>query len=143
MIVGYTWGWNTECDKEDRETATLPPASQSAKNLSDKVTNKAIEVTGQTSLGIFDGLSLGGFSYLTGAEVVCPPAYNVGLYGSMVPFPVSGGGKWTAARLVLDGIKRGLAAREIYAINARFGGGVLLHGSPESTAINASRYHGF
>ncbi|MEU1107220.1 DUF6531 domain-containing protein [Streptomyces tibetensis] len=142
-LFSGNWGWNTECDKEDRQTATLPPAAQSAKNLSDKVTNGAIEVTGQTSLGLLDGLSLGGFSYLTGAEVVCPPAYNVGLYASMVPFPVSGGGKWTAARLGLDGIKRGVAAREIYAINTRLGGAVLLHGSPESTAINASRYHGF
>ncbi|MFF7795227.1 hypothetical protein [Streptomyces sp. NPDC007991] len=62
-----------------------------------KVTNKAIEVIGQTSLGLLDGLSLGGFSYLTGAEVVCPPAYNVGLYGSMVPFPVTGGAKRAAA----------------------------------------------
>ncbi|MFB7931650.1 DUF6531 domain-containing protein [Streptomyces sp. NPDC056039] len=96
-LFSGNWGWDTECDKEDRETAALPPASQSAKNLSDKVTNGAIEVTGQTSLGLLDGLSLGGFSYLTGAEVICPPAYNVGLYGSMVPFPVMGGGKRAAA----------------------------------------------
>ncbi|GAB2977569.1 hypothetical protein GCM10023080_048100 [Streptomyces pseudoechinosporeus] len=90
-LFSGNWGWNTECDKEDRETATKPSAVQSAKNLSDKVTRGAVEVTAQTSLGFLDGLTLGGFSYLSGAQITCPPAYNSGLYGSMVPFPVAGG----------------------------------------------------
>ncbi|MEU5756300.1 RHS repeat-associated core domain-containing protein [Streptomyces sp. NPDC047829] len=91
------FGFNNNCAKEDRETATLPPAAQSAKALSDKVTNEAIEVTGQTSLGLIDGLTFGTFSPLSGAEVTCPPAYNIGLYGMMVPFPIQGGGRHLAA----------------------------------------------
>ncbi|MFD0224425.1 polymorphic toxin type 17 domain-containing protein [Streptomyces hirsutus] len=104
-LFSGNWGWNTECDKEDRETATLPPAAQSAKALSDKVTNKAVEVTGQTSLGLLDGVTFGGFSHLSGAQVICPPAYNVGLYGMMVPFPISGGGKRLTAEAVELGVK--------------------------------------
>ncbi|MCI4145766.1 DUF6531 domain-containing protein [Streptomyces sp. MMS20-AI2-20] len=85
------FGWNNNCAKEDRETAQKPPVAQAAKNLSDKITNKAVEVTGQGSLGFLDGLTLNTFSYLSGAQITCPPAYNAGLYGSMVPFPVNGG----------------------------------------------------
>ncbi len=99
------WGWNNNCAKEDRETATKPPVVQSAKNLSDKVTKGAVEVTGQASLGLLDGMTLGTFTPLTGAEITCPPAYNTVLYASMVPFPVSGSGKGLAAGAAAAGIK--------------------------------------
>ncbi|WP_432095280.1 DUF6531 domain-containing protein [Streptomyces sp. bgisy100] len=99
------WGWNNNCDKEDRETAALPPVARSAKNLSDKVSHGAIEVTGQASLGFLDGLTLGGFSYVNEAQITCPPAYNAGLYGSMVPFPVVGG-----RRLALEGAEHATAS---------------------------------
>jgi RHS repeat-associated protein len=134
-LFSGNWGWNTECDKEDRETATLPPAAQSAKNLSDKVTNKAIEVTGQTSLGLLDGVSLGGFSYLTGAEVVCPPAYNVGLYGAMVPFPVAGGGK----RLAAEGAE--VAGRALWTLTAQ-GASKIMKGGPFKTTFYKSASDG-
>ncbi|WP_193777785.1 polymorphic toxin type 17 domain-containing protein [Streptomyces sp. E5N298] len=99
------WGFNNNCAKEDRETATLPPAAQSAKALSDKVTEKAIEVTGQTSLGLIDGLTFGTFSPLSGADVICPPAYNAGMYAMVVPFPISGGSKRLGAEAVELGVK--------------------------------------
>ncbi|MDX3750613.1 DUF6531 domain-containing protein [Streptomyces sp. AK08-02] len=92
------WGWNNNCAQEDRETATQPPAVQSAKALSDKITRGAIEASGQASLGFLDGFTFGAFTSLSGAQVTCPPMYNAGLYASMVPFPV-GGGK----RLALEG----------------------------------------
>ncbi|WP_159047057.1 DUF6531 domain-containing protein [Streptomyces pactum] len=99
--------WDSDCEKEDRETATLPPAAQSAKELSDKVTNEAIEVTGQASLGFLDGVTLGSFSHLTGAQIVCPPAYNVGLFGSLLlaPFPTSG-----SRHLAAEGIEHATAS---------------------------------
>lgn len=90
-------GWSSNCAQEDRETSTKPPAVQSAKAISDKITRGAVETTGQASLGLLDGFTLGGFSYLSGADVTCQPAYNFGLYSSMVPFPVSGGGKRAVA----------------------------------------------
>ncbi|MGW3956363.1 DUF6531 domain-containing protein [Streptomyces sp. NPDC004752] len=99
------WGWNNNCAKEDRETATQAPIVQSAKNLSDKVTRGAVEVTGQAGLGLLDGMTLGTFSYLTGAQVTCPPAYNTGLYASMVPFPVAGG-----RHLALEGVEYATAS---------------------------------
>ncbi|MEU4985918.1 DUF6531 domain-containing protein [Streptomyces sp. NPDC021969] len=101
------WGFNNNCDKEDRETATLSPAAQSAKALSDKVTNEAIEVTGQAGLGFVDGVTLGSFSYLTGAQVTCPPAYNVGLFGSLLllPSPVSG-----SRHLAVEGVEHATAS---------------------------------
>ncbi|MEV7345364.1 RHS repeat-associated core domain-containing protein [Streptomyces sp. NPDC093544] len=92
-LFSGNWGWNNDCAKEDRETATESPAVQSAKNLSDNVTKAAIEAAGQAGLGLLDGLTLGGFSYFSGAQITCPPAYNLGYYASMVPFPVSGGGR--------------------------------------------------
>ncbi|MFJ2723065.1 hypothetical protein [Streptomyces sp. NPDC087437] len=107
------FGWDNNCAKEDRETAQKPPADQAAKNLSDKVTNGAVEVTGQGSLGLLDGLTFGTFSYLSGAQVTCPPAYNAGLYGSMVPFPVTGGGK----RLAVEGAE--VAGRGLWTLTAQ------------------------
>ncbi|UIX35156.1 DUF6531 domain-containing protein [Streptomyces sp. GQFP] len=91
------WGWGSNCVQEDRETATQHPAVQSAKAISDKVTRGAVEATGQASLGLLDGFTFGGFSYFTGADVTCRPAYNFGLYSSMVPFPIGGSGKRLAA----------------------------------------------
>ncbi|WP_327722139.1 hypothetical protein OG381_47205 [Streptomyces sp. NBC_00490] len=82
------WGWNNNCHKEDRDTATKPPAVQAVKHLSDKVTNGAIEVTGQASLGFLDGLTFGTFSYASGGQITCPTAYNSALYATMVPFPL-------------------------------------------------------
>ncbi|MGW7821813.1 polymorphic toxin type 17 domain-containing protein [Streptomyces puniciscabiei] len=93
------WGWNNNCAKEDRETATKPPAVQAAKNFSDKATDGLVNTTGQASLGFLDGMTFGTFSYFSGAQITCPPAYNFGLYASMVPFPIEGGGE----RLALDG----------------------------------------
>ncbi|MEU9974093.1 polymorphic toxin type 17 domain-containing protein [Streptomyces sp. NPDC051014] len=91
------YGWNNNCAKEDRDTATKPPAVQAAKNFSDKATEGLINTTGQASLGFLDGLTFGTFGYLSGAQVTCPTAYNYGLYASMVPFPIEGGGKRLAA----------------------------------------------
>ncbi|MER5549754.1 DUF6531 domain-containing protein [Streptomyces sp. NPDC002589] len=91
------WGWNNNCAKEDRETATKPPAVQAAKNFSDKATEGLINTTGQASLGFLDGMTFGTFSYFSGAQITCPSAYNFGLYASMVPFPVEGTGKRLAA----------------------------------------------
>ncbi|TFV30106.1 RHS repeat-associated core domain-containing protein [Streptomyces sp. T1317-0309] len=85
------WGWNNNCAEEDRETATKPPAVQAVKNLSDNATASLINTTGQASLGLLDGLTFGTFSYLSGAQVTCPSAYNYGLYASIVPFPIEGG----------------------------------------------------
>ncbi|MEU6177675.1 hypothetical protein [Streptomyces coeruleorubidus] len=133
-LFSGTWGWNTECDKEDRETATLPPASQSAKNLSDKLTNKAIEVTGQTSLGLLDGPTLGGFSHLTGAEVVCPPAYNVGLYGAIILFPSR-----EAASACTEGAK--VAGRGLWTLTAQ-GASKIMKGGPFKTTFYKSKSDG-
>ncbi|MFF3413039.1 polymorphic toxin type 17 domain-containing protein, partial [Streptomyces sp. NPDC002742] len=91
------WGWNNNCAKEDRETAAKPPAVQAAKNLSDTTTRGLINVSGQGSLGLIDGITFGTFSYFSGAQITCPQAYNFGLYASMVPFPIEGGGKRLAA----------------------------------------------
>ncbi|MFF3413051.1 RHS repeat-associated core domain-containing protein, partial [Streptomyces sp. NPDC002742] len=92
------WGWNNNCAKEDRETATKPPAVQAAKNLSDTTTRGLINVSGQGSLGLIDGISFGAFSYFSGAQITCPQAYNFGLYASMVPFPIEGAGKRLATK---------------------------------------------
>ncbi|MFI5690043.1 hypothetical protein [Streptomyces sp. NPDC051636] len=102
------WGWNNNCAKEDRETATKPPAVQAAKNLSDTTTRSLINGSGQASLGFLDGLTFGTFSYFSGAQITCPPAYNMGLYASMVPFPIEGGGKRLAAEGAEALAKRGL-----------------------------------
>ncbi|MET7380152.1 RHS repeat-associated core domain-containing protein [Streptomyces sp. NPDC005526] len=99
------WGWNNNCAKEDRETAAKPPAVQAAKNLSDTTTRSLINDSGQASLGFLDGLTFGTFSHLSGAQVTCPSAYNMGLYASMVPFPVTGG-----RRLALEGAEYATAS---------------------------------
>ncbi|MEU8984630.1 polymorphic toxin type 17 domain-containing protein [Streptomyces sp. NPDC048309] len=99
------WGWNNNCQKEDRETAQQSAAVQEAKALSDTITNGAVEISGQASLGLIDGLTFGTFGYVTGAEVTCAPAYNFGLYASMVPFPIAGGGKRLAADAAEAGIR--------------------------------------
>ncbi|WP_406169924.1 DUF6531 domain-containing protein [Streptomyces sp. NBC_00996] len=90
------FGWNNNCKKEDRETTQKPAPVQAVKNASDNFTKAAIEITGQTSLGFIDGVTFGTFSLVSGAQVTCAPAYNVGLYATMVPFPISGGGKRAA-----------------------------------------------
>ncbi|MEU6291379.1 DUF6531 domain-containing protein [Streptomyces sp. NPDC046988] len=129
------FGFNNNCAKEDRETATLPPAAQSAKALSDKITNEAIEVTGQTSLGLIDGMTFGTFSPLSGAEVTCPPAYNVGLYGIMVPFPIQGGGR----RLAAEGAE--VAGRGLWKLTAE-GASKVMKGGPFKTTFYKSKSDG-
>lgn len=136
------FGFGSRCAQEDAEAAQAPPEVQAVKNFSDEVTRKAIEASGSAGLGVTDSVTFGVFSGITGAQPPCPGVYNATLYASMIPFPVDGA-EFAAARLGLDGIKKGVTAAEIKALNARFGGAVLLHGSPESTAVNASRYHGF
>ncbi|MCX4883529.1 DUF6531 domain-containing protein [Streptomyces sp. NBC_00847] len=116
------WGWNNNCDKEDRDTATKPPAVQAAKNFSDTATRGLINTTGQASLGFLDGLTFGTFSYLSGAQITCPTVYNIGLYASMVPFPV-GGGK----ELALEGAEYATASvwSRISATQPAYAGTVL------------------
>ncbi|MDQ0931467.1 RHS repeat-associated core domain-containing protein [Streptomyces turgidiscabies] len=106
------WGWGSDCVKEDTEARTLPPAVQSMKAVSEKITKGAVEATGQASLGLVDGLTFGAFTSFGGAEVTCPSAYNVGLYSSMVPFPIGSGGK----RLAVEGAE--VAGRGLWTLNA-------------------------
>ncbi|MCZ4509092.1 DUF6531 domain-containing protein [Streptomyces sp. ActVer] len=120
-LFSGNWGWNTECDKEDRETATKPPAVQAAKNLSDKVTRGAVEVTGQASLGLLDGM--------TRPESCDAPLSVPGVMDSGVPLlsfdvasqdPSAGG-----VRLYADGLRirlgEGHATRGVGDLEAVFG----------------------
>ncbi|MBO4257498.1 polymorphic toxin type 17 domain-containing protein [Streptomyces griseorubiginosus] len=133
------WGWNNNCAKEDRESATKPPAVQAAKNFSDTATRSLINTTGQASLGFLDGLTFGTYSYFSGAQITCPTVYNVGLYATMVPFPIEGGGKRLAAEgaevlgrdVVQTGMK-GLIKRAQLPIRGR-----IRYVPPSGTSISA------
>ncbi|MFJ9544129.1 DUF6531 domain-containing protein [Streptomyces sp. NPDC101225] len=126
------FGWNNNCAKEDRDTATKPPAVQAAKNFSDTATRGLINTTGQAGLGLLDGLTFGSFSYLSGAQITCPTAYNVGLYASMVPFPIEGGGK----RLAAEGAGA-LARRGLWQLTAE-GASKIMKGGPFKTTFYKS-----
>ncbi|MFI6341114.1 DUF6531 domain-containing protein [Streptomyces sp. NPDC050535] len=134
-LFSGNWGWNNNCDKEDRETATKAPAVQSAKNLADNVTKGAVEAAGQASLGFLDGLTFGSFSYLSDAQITCPTAYNSGLYGSMVPFPIGGGGK----RLAAEGAE--VAGRGLWTLTAG-GASKIMKGGPFKTTFYKSASDG-
>jgi RHS repeat-associated protein len=129
------WGWNNNCAKEDRETAAKSPAVQAAKNLSDTTTRGLINVSGQGSLGLLDGLTFGAFSYFSGAQITCPSAYNFGLYASMVPFPIEGGGK----RLAAEGAEA--AGRGLWKLTVD-GATKIMQGGPFNTTFYKSASDG-
>ena len=125
------FGWNNNCAKEDRETAAQPPAVQSAKNFSDNATRALVNTTGQASLGFLDGLTFGGFSYFSGAQVTCPTAYNFGSYAIMVPFPIEGG----SGRLAAEGAE--IAGRGLWKLTAE-GATKIMKGGPFKTTFYKS-----
>ncbi|MEU9380862.1 DUF6531 domain-containing protein [Streptomyces sp. NPDC048279] len=129
------FGWNNNCAKEDRDTATKPPAVQAAKNFSDEATEDLVNTTGQASLGFLDGLTFGTFSTLSGAQITCPTVYNYGLYASMVPFPIEGGGK----RLAAEGAE--VAGRGLWKLTAD-GATKIMKGGPFKTTFYKSASDG-
>ncbi|WP_189964025.1 FG-GAP-like repeat-containing protein [Streptomyces violascens] len=107
-------GTKSDCSKEDHKNAQQGGTGAVAKGSADALSKDLIQQFGGAGTGIVDGMSFGAFSYMDpyAACLSQTDGYNYGLYGSMVPFPLSGGpraategGLWAAARVNLPSWK--------------------------------------
>ncbi|MGW8724890.1 ricin-type beta-trefoil lectin domain protein [Streptomyces sp. NPDC055808] len=107
-------GTKSDCNKEDRKTVQEGGAAAVVKGSADALSKDLVQQFGGAGVGIADGMSFGAFSYMDpyAACLRQTDGYNFGLYGSMVPFPLSGGpraategGLWAAARVNLPSWK--------------------------------------
>ncbi|MFE9116556.1 FG-GAP-like repeat-containing protein [Streptomyces sp. NPDC007172] len=107
-------GTKSNCSKEDRKNAQKGGTYSAVTGSADALSKDLIQQFGGAGTGIVDGMTFGAFSY-TDPYAAClsqTDGYNYGLYGSMVPFPLSGGpraategGLWVAARVNLPSWK--------------------------------------
>uniref|UniRef100_A0AAU2V2F5 FG-GAP-like repeat-containing protein n=1 Tax=Streptomyces sp. NBC_00003 TaxID=2903608 RepID=A0AAU2V2F5_9ACTN len=107
-------GTKSDCSKEDHKNAQKGGTGAVTKGSADALSKDLIQQFGGAGTGIVDGMSFGAFSYMDpyAACLSQTDGYNYGLYGSMVPFPLSGGpraategGLWAAARVNLPSWK--------------------------------------